>query len=156
MGPRAGRGPTSQPHSRRALKGEGGPGYRRLRKGMTTAKPGRQLHKIKVSASTAEREAIVTAAASVGLSTSSYLRQIGLAYRPTSIVDLERVDAMMKLSQETKGLGHLLKWWLADDPRLANFAHVEMPVKIRQALARIDQLHTEIGMIAGTVLKVQD
>lgn len=119
-------------------------------------KPRRELPAIKVRVSEIEREIIIATAESVGLSVSAYLRRLGLGYQPKSMVDLQRVEAMLKVAGDAGRLGGLLKMWLADDQRLKTFAPVDMRPKIQQALAKIGEAQTEIRAIAETVLKARE
>ncbi len=43
-------------------------------------------------------------------------------YEAKSIVDYERVGELARISGDLGRLGGLLKWWLTDDERTANFS----------------------------------
>ena len=116
----------------------------------------RRTPPIKVWCNPAEREAIVAQAAAVGMSASAYLRRVGMNYKPRSMVDVERVAAMLDLAGDAGRLGGLLKMWLTDDKRLDTFKPRDMRPVIAEALRRIGETQIEIRAIAETVLKARD
>lgn len=118
-------------------------------------RPRRELPAIKVRVSETEREMIVAAAQSVGLSVSSYLRRLGLGYQPKSMIDLQKVEAMMRVSADAGRLGGLLKMWLTDDERMAAFKGRDLRPVILEALAKIGDAQTEIRHVAEAVLKAR-
>ena len=63
-----------------------------------------------------ERAKIQRLAASAGLSLSVYLKTLGLAYEPKSVLDAERVGDLLKTCGDLGRLGGLLKLWLAEKP----------------------------------------
>jgi len=81
-----------------------------------------------------EKAAIEEFANQCGRSTSGYLRMLGLGYLPKSIVDNERVEELAKINGDLGRLGGLLKLWLTNDARTAQFGEST----IRAALARIE------------------
>jgi hypothetical protein len=68
-----------------------------------------------------------------GCSTSGFLRMLGLNYMPKSIVDNDRVEVLAKINGDLGRLGGLLKLWLTNDERTANFSEAT----IRAVLSRI-------------------
>jgi hypothetical protein len=73
-------------------------------------------HALKVWTTPAERGEIERLAATTGLSVSAYLRTLGLAYTPKSILDAERVGDLLKACGDLGRLGGLLKLWLVERP----------------------------------------
>jgi hypothetical protein len=63
-----------------------------------------------------ERAKIQRLAASAGLSLSVYLKTLGLAYEPKSILDAARVRDLLKACGDLGRLGGLLKLWLVEKP----------------------------------------
>lgn len=120
----------------------------------TQERPRRRVPPIPVWCSEAEREAIVAGAQQVGLSASAYLRRLGLGYTPKSMVDIEQVQAMLKVAGDAGRIGGLLKMWLTDDERLKSFDG-DMRPAIQAALMRIGETQVEIHAIAETVLKAR-
>jgi hypothetical protein len=102
-----------------------------------------------------EHEAIVAGSTTVGLSVSTYLRRLGLGYTPKSMVDLDQVEIMLRISADAGRLGGLLKLWLTDDEKMAAFKGRDMRPVILEALAKIRDAQTEIRHVAETVLKAR-
>lgn len=81
----------------------------------------RYSKRIQVVVSDEEFKKIVEASASVGLSQSAYLRELGLGYSPSPVYDLEAIEKLMKLNADQGRLGGLIKMWLTNDERLMMF-----------------------------------
>ncbi len=81
-----------------------------------------------------EKAIIESHAKQTGHSTSSYLRLLGLGYAPKSIVDNAQVLELARINGDLGRLGGLLKLWLTNDARTAQFGEST----IRAALARIE------------------
>ena len=71
---------------------------------------------LKVYVTEAEREQILQLAALTRLSTSAYLRRLGLGYTPLSTLDHQAVLALAKAAADQGRLGGLLKLWLSGRP----------------------------------------
>ena len=84
----------------------------------------------------AEKGIIQTQAKDAGLSTSGYLRNLRLWYKPKSLIDNRQVIELAKINGDLGRLGGLLKRWLTDDARTAQFG----PNVIRAALARMEEI----------------
>ncbi len=88
--------------------------------GASGAQPGsgarRKTQAIAVWVTPEQRAEIERLAAATGLSLSVYLRTLGLAYEPKSILDAERVGELLKVCGDLGRLGGLLKLWLVDKP----------------------------------------
>jgi hypothetical protein len=80
------------------------------------AAPQRRTQAIAVWVRPAERAKIQRLAASSGLSMSVYLKTLGLAYEPKSVLDAERVGDLLKACGDLGRLGGLLKLWLLEKP----------------------------------------
>jgi hypothetical protein len=88
---------------------------------------------LKVFVSEAEQAVIDGAAKRLGLSTSAYLRALGLGYQPIGHLDNAAAERLEKANHDLSRLGNLLKLWLSDDAKLAVF-------KPGQAVAYIGKL----------------
>lgn len=84
-----------------------------------------------------EEAEIKRLARSVGLDVAPYLRNIGLGYRVSSVLDLQKVDELAKISGDLGRLGGLLKLWLTDDKKLSEFDPIKLRAAIEKALAQI-------------------
>jgi hypothetical protein len=75
---------------------------------------------IKVWVLPEEKRAIDVAARQCGMSTSAYLRAIGLSLPVKSVLDQEAVADLVKVNADQGRLGGLLKLWLTNDEKLRN------------------------------------
>jgi hypothetical protein len=105
----------------------------------------RQLH---VPVLPDEDAAIKTLAASTGLSVAAYLRNVGLGYQVRCILDNKRVEELARINGDLGRLGGLLKLWLTDDPRTAQYGEK----LIRAVLAKIDDTMDQMQGIMRTVV----
>lgn len=97
-----------------------------------------------------EEKALIEAnAAAAGKSVSSFLLTVGQGYQVTGIVDAKQVREMAKISGDLGRLGGLLKWWLTDDARVANFT----PETIRTVLSKIEDTQIELGAVMSKVIR---
>jgi len=88
-----------------------------LRMGMMTENGGeRRRARVKVSLSASERAAVEERAVATGRSLSALLRDAALGIEPKSILDLQAVQALVKVNADQGRLGGLLKLWLSDRP----------------------------------------
>jgi len=90
-------------------KEDGGVGRRQI-----TAPRGKRP--INVWATAAERAEIERHAKATGQPVSVFLRTVGLAYEPKSVLDAELVGELLKACGDLGRLGGLLKLWLAEKP----------------------------------------
>ena len=68
-----------------------------------------------------EEAEIKRLAASVGMPVAAYLRNVGLGYQVTGILDNKRVEELARINGDLGRLGGLLKLWLTDDVRTLKF-----------------------------------
>lgn len=95
-----------------------------------------------------EKSAIDFFAKQTGRSTSAYLRLLGLGYMPKSIVDNEKVLELARINGDLGRLGGLLKLWLTNDTRTAQFGEST----IRATLARIEATQDKMLEIMKSVV----
>ena len=105
----------------------------------------RQLH---VPVLPEEAAAIKEMAASTGLSVAAYLRNVGLGYRVRSILDNKRVEELARINGDLGRLGGLLKLWLTDDPRAAQYGEQ----LIRALLSKIENAQDQMQGIMRMVV----
>jgi hypothetical protein len=103
---------------------------------------------IKVYCLPSERAEIAMNARSAGLTMSTYLLRVGRGYPVRSIVDNQRVEHLLKVNADLGRLGGLLKLWLTDDPRTAQFGEMT----IRALLSKIDDTQGEMLEIVRAVV----
>jgi hypothetical protein len=78
--------------------------------------PRQRRRRLKVSVTEAERDRIIELAALTRLSTSAYLRSLGVGWVPRSTLDHQAVLALAKVNADQGRLGGLLKLWLSERP----------------------------------------
>ena len=76
---------------------------------------------IKVYCLPEEKEQIETQAKRAGMSAARYLREVGQGYHISGVVDYEQVRELARINGGLGRLGGLLKLWLTDDVRTAQF-----------------------------------
>ena len=103
---------------------------------------------IKVYCLPEERQQIKTNARVAGLSVARYLREVGQGYRITGIMDYEKVRELARISGDLGRLGGLLKLWLTNDERAAQFGHET----IHALLSKIERTQDEMGQVMMAVV----
>ena len=102
---------------------------------MTEKKPTRKgSTPIVVRVTPDEKALIESYAQQTGQSTSAYLRLLGQGYVPKSIMDYGKVMELARINGDLGRLGGLLKLWLTNDVRTAQFGEST----VRAVLARIE------------------
>ena len=114
-----------------------------------TRKNGRHL---RVPVLPDEEEKIKNLAAQAGLSTASYLRNIGLGYETKSVLDLKKVDDLAKVNGDLGRLGGLLKLWLTNKEKVARFGNGVKEPDIRQLLLEIQKNQLQLRQIMQHVI----
>lgn len=94
-------------------------------------------HTLRVVVSAEERTAIDGTAKRLGMSTSAYLRALGLGYQPIGHLDNEAAERLMQAKADLSRLGNLLKLWLSDDAKLAVFKPGQAEAYIAKLLPAI-------------------
>ena len=107
---------------------------------------------IKVWVTPAEKEQIKLNANQHGLSASAFLRQVGLGYKATSVLDQQLILDMAKVNADQGRLGGLLKLWLTNDEKLvgADLTKINMLLQAiyqyqRELLATVTSLKNFSG-----------
>jgi len=96
---------------------------------------------VKVYCLPEEHEKLKELSAAANLSMSNYLRKVGLGYGVKHVLDNRRVQELAKINGDLGRLGGLLKLWLTNDPRTAEFGEAT----IRAVLSKIE--HTQDEML---------
>lgn len=99
----------------------------------------------KVYVNPIERDEIEQRAASVGLTPSSYLCNVGLGYQPKSTFDQDAILELVKLHADQGRLGGLLKLWLTEKP--GEGARVK---DVRALLNQIESLQVQLARLVMT------
>lgn len=104
---------------------------------------------IKVYCLPREKERIEDLAKAAGMSSAAYLREVGQGYRVTGVTDYENVRKLAKVNGDLGRLGGLLKLWLTDDVKTANFREST----IVELLNRIESNQEEMSCLMKCVLQ---
>ncbi len=99
----------------------------------------RRQTRLKVNLTSAERAAIEERAVATGRSLSSLLRDLALGFEPKAILDLQAVQALVKVNADQGRLGGLLKLWLTERPGVG-----APTTDIRRLLQEIESTQAEL------------
>jgi hypothetical protein len=109
------------------------------------AKPnsGRRTHHLRVPVFPAEKALIEAQARRAGMSVARFLREVGQGYRIGGVVDCAQVRELARINGDLGRLGGLLKLWLTNDERTAEFGEATL----RALLARIEATQDQMGQV---------
>lgn len=100
----------------------------------------RRTHRLRVVVDNTEKAAIEEAAQACGQSVSTYLRNLGLGYIPTSQMDKKHVLELVKISSDQGRLGGLLKMWLTNEERQEEV----IGAQVRRTLDQINETQQQL------------
>jgi hypothetical protein len=103
---------------------------------------------IKVYCLPEERRQIEANANAAGLTLSTYLLNVGIGYQIRGIIDHKQVEELARINGDLGRLGGLLKLWLTDDERTAQFGKAT----IRAVLSRIEATQDQMIELMKTVV----
>jgi hypothetical protein len=95
-----------------------------------------------------EKALIEAQAQRAGMSVARFLREVGQGYRIDGVVDYEQVRELARINGDLGRLGGLLKLWLTNDERTAQFGEAT----IRAVLSRIEATQDEMGQVMMNVV----
>lgn len=104
-------------------------------------RPTRKARHLRVPVLPEEEAAIKDLAAMTGLSVAAYLRNVGLGYRVHNVLDNRRVEELARINGDLGRLGGLLKLWLSDDPRTAQYGKAVIRAVLSKIETTMDQMH---------------
>ena len=113
-----------------------------------TKAPTRKQRQLRVPVLPSEEQAIKTLAASAGLTVAAYLRNVSMGYKVRGILDNKRVEELARINGDLGRLGGLLKLWLTDDPRTAQFG----ASTIRALLSKIEGTQQKMHAVMRAVV----
>ena len=103
---------------------------------------------IKVYCLPEEKERIEAQAQRAGMSAARYLREVGQGYKISGVVDFEQVRELARINGDLGRLGGLLKLWLTDDVRTAQYGRAT----ILAVLSKIEATQEEMGKVMAKVV----
>lgn len=104
---------------------------------------------IKVYCLPEEKARIERQARDAGMSAARFLREVGQGYPIKGIVDLEQVRELARINGDLGRIGGLLKLWLTDDKRTAQFGESV----IRAALASLEDKAEKLAVVMGRIVR---
>ena len=104
---------------------------------------------IKVYCLPEERAEIEANAKRAGVSVARYLRDVGQGYQVKGVMDYQHVRELVRVNGDLGRLGGLLKLWLTDDAKTAQFG----ADTVLALLARIEATQDKISTIAESVVR---
>ena len=110
-------------------------------------------HTLRVVVTPAERDEIAATADRLGMSTSAYLRSLGLGYQPTGHLDADGLERLVKARNDLARMGNLLKLWLSDDVKLGVFKPGEAVAYIGKLLPAIHSNQVQLYEILQGVIR---
>ena len=104
---------------------------------------------IKVYCRPEEYHEIQQQAKAAGVSSSTYLRCLGLNHEVHGILDYQAVQDLARVNSDLGRLGGLLKLWLSHDPRTSHFS----PVLLRRLLKKIETTQDELRQLMKKIVR---
>lgn len=104
---------------------------------------------IKVYCLPEEKCRIAANARDAGMSLARFLREVGQGYRIRGIVDYLQVQELSRINGDLGRLGGLLKLWLTNDPRTAQFSEAT----IRALLSRIEATQDQMVVVMRSIVR---
>ena len=96
---------------------------------------------ISVSCQPTTRAQIDANAASCGMQPSAFLRELGLGYKPKSVIDAQAIHSLSRLNGELGRVGGLLRMWLSNRERRRFGDSLNVP----ELVEGLDRLRSEIS-----------
>ena len=96
-----------------------------------------------------EKDAVEANAQRAGVSVARYLRDVGQGYQIRGVMDYQQVRERVRVNGDQGRLGGLLKLWLTDDVRTAQFGEATL----RALLGRIEATQDEMSRIMKAVVQ---
>ncbi|HCE4788173.1 TPA: conjugal transfer transcriptional regulator TraJ [Vibrio parahaemolyticus] len=95
-----------------------------------------------------EKDLIEVQAKRAGMSAARYLREVGQGYHISGVMDYEQVRELARINGDLGRLGGLLKLWLTDDIRTAQFGQAT----ILAVLSKIEAMQEEMGKVMTKIV----
>ena len=105
----------------------------------------RESTPIKVWVTPDEKSAIRTKAGAHSLSTSSYLRRLGLALPVESTIDQRAILDLAKINADLGRFGGLIKMWLTTNADFESLSAQGLQRKLENTLADVRALQTKMS-----------
>lgn len=110
--------------------------------------PTRKAKQLRVPVLPDEDARIKRLALAAGLPVAAYLRNAALGHRMQGMLDQQCVEQLARINGDLGRLGGLLKLWLTDDPRTAQFGEAT----IRAVLSKIEETQAQMQAVMRAVV----
>lgn len=104
---------------------------------------------LRVPVSSEEKRLIEANAQKAGISVARYLREVGQGYVVKGILDYKYVRELVRVNGDLGRLGGLLKLWLSNDVKAANFSDAT----ILALLDRIEATRDKMSQIMQSIVQ---
>ena len=99
---------------------------------------GKRKQHLRVPVFPDEKDLIERQSRRAGMSVARYLREVGQGYHIGGVVDYEQVRELARINGDLGRLGGLLKLWLTNDERTAQFSEATIRAVLSRILATQD------------------
>ena len=103
-----------------------------------------RVQQLRVPVLPAEADEIKKNAAKCGMTVAAYLRDLGLKYKPSSLVDADAVQEMVKVNGDQGRLGGPLKMYLTNDERVKAMGKDKANAAVEHLLADIKTTQAQL------------
>jgi traJ len=108
---------------------------------------------IKVYVSPEDKFEIKNRARSLGLTDSTFLRNLGLGFRPTSMLDQDAILELAKINSAQSRLGNLMALALKNPEKMSLYGDKDVANKIDELIDKIGELQISMLSIVSDVNK---
>lgn len=88
-----------------------------------------------------------------GMKTSQFMRKMALGYEPLSLVEFKKMEQLMRMNSDLARLGNLIKYWLANDPKLQIATRMKIENKLPEILDGIHEQRLHIRDLVSEMRK---
>ncbi|MDG6882831.1 conjugal transfer relaxosome component TraJ [Phocoenobacter uteri] len=106
---------------------------------------------LKVCLSKSDKEEIKIKANSLGMTTSTFLRNLGLGFKPTSTLDQDAILELVKINTAQSRLGNLMALALKNPEKMSLYGDKDIATKIDTLLDEIAKLQITMLSIVNNV-----
>lgn len=106
---------------------------------------------IKVYVSPEDKFEIKNRARSLGLTDSTFLRNLGLGFRPTSMLDQDAILELAKINSAQSRLGNLMALALKNPEKMSLYGDKDVANKIDELIDKIGELQISMLSIVSDV-----
>lgn len=114
------------------------------------ARPKRSKH-LRVPVLPQEEQQIIKLAESTGLSVAAYLRNIGLGYKPNSILDSLLIQELSRINAAQSRLGNLIKLALSNPEKAELYGEMGVAKEMKKLIPAIRKLQDEMLSVVESI-----